>query len=225
MKTRRFRILALTGLLALLAAAVFVKPILGFIGRFPVVDGQPVKADAVVVLYTGVDYYPRLIEAARLYTEGFAETVVINGNRKTDVLRSIERMGYRPCCHWAEDYIRILQLHGVAKGDIVAVSAEDAFDTITEAEAVGGVLLDRKIERILLTTSKFHTRRARYIWRSLFGNRIRIDAVAARSDPYDPAGWWKHGRQVRWVMAEYGAWGYYLWQKVAGGERGMRDET
>ena len=216
MKSPRLRIFTAISLLALLAAVVFIEPILGFIGRVPVVDEQPAKADAVVVLSTGVDYYPRLIEAARLYKEGFVRTVVINGNRKTDVLRSIEKMGYRPCCHWAEDYLRILELLGVARTDILTVSAEDAFDTITEAKTVGRVLLNRKIKRILLTTSKFHTRRARFVWRALFDGRISIAAVAARADPYDPAGWWRDGRQIRWVMAEYGAWGYYLWQKFTG---------
>jgi len=189
-------------------------PILTLIGGFPVVDQKPAPAQAAVVLYTGVDYYPRLIEAARLYREKWVKTVVIDGNRKTDVLRDIEKKGFAPCCHWAENYIRILELHGVARADIMAVSAEDVFDTISEARAVGQALLAAGIDDIVLTTSKSHTRRARHIWRAVFKEKMTVAAAAATSDPYTPSGWWKDGRQIRWVMAEYGAWGYYLWQAL-----------
>ncbi len=186
------------------------------IGRFPVLDQRPAHADAAVVLYTGVEYYPRLLEAARMYNEGLVKKVVINGDRKSNVLREIEGDGYRPSCHWAENFIAILELYGVPKSNIVAISAEDAFDTISEAQIVGRELLDRNISSVIVTTSKFHTRRANYIWRNSFKGKISIATRAAQSDPYTPTGWWKEGRQIRWIMAEYGAWGYYLWQALAG---------
>jgi len=58
-----------------------------------------------VVLTTGVEYYPRLIEAARLYKDGFTDKVVINGNRKTDVLRKLEAEGFRPYCQWDFEWL------------------------------------------------------------------------------------------------------------------------
>ena len=194
-----------------IAGMGFATPILCSIGKFPVYDENPVPSDAVVVLYTGVEYYPRLIEAARLYNDGLAENIVINGNRKTDMLRSLEYKGFVSCCNWAEDYIRILGLFGVPRERIITVSAEDVFDTISEAEAVGKELLERGMKKILLTTSKSHTRRARHIWNRLFKDKLSISVVSAKTDPYDPEGWWRDGRQIRWVLAEYGAWVYYGW--------------
>ncbi|MBW1682560.1 MAG: hypothetical protein JRJ83_14210 [Deltaproteobacteria bacterium] len=47
-----------------------------------------------MVLNTGVEYYPRLLEAAALFKKGRAKWVVINGNRKTDVLRELEGKGF-----------------------------------------------------------------------------------------------------------------------------------
>jgi uncharacterized SAM-binding protein YcdF (DUF218 family) len=185
-------------------------------GRFLVVDDAPVASDAVVVLLTGVDYYPRLIQAAALYKQGFARHVIINGNRKTDVLRLLERRGYRPCCPWYADSVRILQLLGVSAGDIVRVSAEDAYDTISEARAVGRVVLQRRYASVLVTTSKFHTRRARHVWRAMYQGAFAVRAVAARTDPYAPTGWWRDGRQIRWVLSEYGAWFYYYWRVWSG---------
>ena len=43
--------------------------ILTSIGEFLVVDEPPVKSDAVVVLNTGLEFYPRLIQAAALYKQ------------------------------------------------------------------------------------------------------------------------------------------------------------
>jgi len=211
---RNITLLMLFFLLSIFFLIFFAAPIFTCIGKFIVVDEIPTEADAIVVLYTGVDYYPRLIEAARLYREDFAKTIIINGNRKTDVLRRIEKKGFRPSCHWARDHIQILELYGVPEAEIVAVSAEDAFDTISEARAVGKAIIDKNIRSIILTTSKFHTRRAKHIWQTAFQGQIAVTIVAAKSDPYQPSGWWKEGRQIRWVMAEYGAWVYYLWHRL-----------
>jgi uncharacterized SAM-binding protein YcdF (DUF218 family) len=191
---------------------MFSGTILTRIGDFTVFDEKPIPSDAVVVLNTGVEYYPRLIEAARIFREGFADVVVVNGGRKTDVLRSLEKRGFISCCPWYENHVRILSILGVPRDKIVCISAEDPYDTMSEAEAVGNELIRKGLRRVIVTTSKYHTRRARYIWKEMFEDKLSICSVAAKTDPYDPQGWWKEGRQVRWVLAEYGAWVYYWWK-------------
>lgn len=194
-------------------AVIFLHPLLlEWLGSFLVVDAPLVPADAAVVLSTGMEYYPRLSEAARLYREGLVREVVINGNRKTAALRNLERAGFSPCCPWYEDSLRILGIYDVPRERIVAVDAPDAYDTVSESRAVGASLAGSDITRVIITTSKSHTRRALYIWRALFGDRFDIQVAAAREDPFDPAGWWRHGRQIRWVMAEVGAWPYGWWK-------------
>ena len=189
--------------------------ILCFFGDFLVLDDKADRADSAVVLCTGVDYYPRLIEAARLYSSGVVAKVVINGNRKTDVLRALEAKGFEPCCRWDENSIRILQLHGVPRKRIISVSAENAYDTVSEAEIVGKVLLEQGMKNIIVTTSKSHTRRAGYIWKHAYKNQLNITSAGASTDPFDPHGWWRDGRQIRWVLAEYGAWLYYGWKRIS----------
>jgi uncharacterized SAM-binding protein YcdF (DUF218 family) len=202
--------------IALLFIALFLYLSSGMImtrlGDFLVLDEEPVPSDAVVVLCTGVEYYPRLIEAAELFRKGFARKVVINGNRKTDVLRSLEEKGFQRCCPWYAESLRILSMFGVPKDQVISISAEDAYDTVSEAEIVGTEILQKEFTKIIITTSKFHTRRARFIWNKRFGDALSIRSVSAKTDPYDPKGWWKEGRQIRWVLAEYGAWIYYWWK-------------
>ena len=201
-----------------LAVLIFLisGPVLSLMGEWLVRDEAPVPSDVVVVLNTGVEYYPRLIEAAELYISRYARKVVINGNRKTDVLRALEFKGFEGCCPWYEDRVRMLEILGVPRGDIVTISAEDVYDTVSEAEVVGSALVRRGYRNVLITTSKSHTRRAAFIWKTMFKDQLGVKAVAAARDPYDPEGWWKQGRQIRWVLAEYGAWGYYWWKRLMG---------
>ena len=199
-------------LVAALLLYFFSGPIMIMVGEFLVQADEPARSDAVVVLSTGIEYYPRLMEAAMLFQDGFAERVAINGNRKSEALRELERRGFQSCCLWYEDALRVLELLGVQKERVIIINAESAYDTVSEAKLVGEVLSEAGITSIILTTSKYHTRRARYIWKKLFPDRFPIRAVAARNDPFSPEAWWKEGRQVRWVLAEYGAWIYYFWK-------------
>ena len=185
-----------------------------YVGEFLVHDDLPVESDAAVILNTGIEYYPRLVEAASIYKKGLAKKIVINGNRKTDSLRELEAMGFKSCCPWYEDRLRILEMLGVPRYDVIPVSAEDAYDTITEAEAVGRELVQQGYERIILITSKYHTRRAAHIWNKMYQDKLKVISISAKTDPFDPDSWWRKGRQIRWVLAEYGAWIFYYWQKI-----------
>lgn len=183
------------------------------IGVFLVLDDDPITtADAVVVLSTGVDYLPRLMQAANLHRQNLARLVVINGNRKTDVHRRLEQQGYVAPYQWYDGAVAVLVFLGIEPGDIVTVDAEDAYDTVSEARLVGSALQDTDVRKIIITTSKFHTRRAIAIWRHLFPKRFDLQVAAAADDPFSVDGWWHDGRQIRQLLAEYGAW-FYFWGK------------
>jgi len=200
-------------LLLIVLLLVFHHKILSGIGGFLVVQDVPATADAAVVLNTGADMYPRLMEAVNLYNQGTVAKVVINGNRKTAILRSLEGSGYTPPCKWYAEEMGILTHLGVPKESIVAISAEDVFDTISEAEAVGEILLNNSMGKVIIVTSKNHSRRARHIWKKLYRDRLEIYVAPARHDPFDPAGWWKDARQIHGVLYEYGSWIYYYWMR------------
>ena len=178
------------------------------------VDEKPPYSDAVVVLNTGDEYYPRLIQAADIYRDGLVRNVVINGNRKTDNLRELEAKGFKRCCLWYADSVRILTMFGVPEDKIIWISAEDAYDTVSEADNVGKEMIRRNFTKAIITTSKYHTRRAKFIWKKKYKNQFSVFMVSAKMDPYDPDNWWKDGRQIRWVLAEYGAWVFYWWKEI-----------
>jgi uncharacterized SAM-binding protein YcdF (DUF218 family) len=179
-------------------------------GEFLVVDETPLEsADAVVVLTTGVDYLPRLMQAAELYKQGLAKYIVVNGNRKTDIHRKLEKQGYVSPGNWYDSSIAILEFLGVKRTAILFVNAEDVFDTVSEAETVGPVLAQNNIRSIIVTTSKFHTRRSIAIWRHLYESKFDLQVMGASEDPFEVDGWWLHGRQIRQLLGEYGGWLYF----------------
>ena len=186
---------------------------LAYLGNELVVDDVNAKADVAIVLTTGVDYLPRLLQAAQLYRNNRVKNILINGNRKTDAIRKLEQQGFVPACSWDENSLRILEMFGVPREKVWAVNAEDVFDTVSEAQTIKPFLKKYNINSILITTSKFHTRRARYVWQKVLGRKEGIFASAAADDPFDPNGWWLHGRQVKQVMGEYGGMAYYFWKR------------
>ena len=204
-----FAVIVLAFLLYFGPSTILVKA-----GEFLVLDEKPVRSDAIVVLCSDIEYYPRLIEAADLYKKGFGRKIVINGNRKNATLRELESKGFKTCCAWHDRAVRILSLLGVPKKKIIHISVEDAYDTISEAEAVGNELVRQGIKRIILTTSKFHSKRAHFIWTEIFEDKLAVYSVTAKKDAFDPNLWWKDGRQIRWVLSEYGAWIYYYWKTI-----------
>jgi uncharacterized SAM-binding protein YcdF (DUF218 family) len=212
---RRF-LFVLIPLFILLLIVIFSGTILRTMGRLIVVDENPPQADAVVVLNSGIEYYPRLIQAADIYQHGLVRNVVINGNRKTDNLRELEAKGFKRCCPWYADSVRILTMFGVPEDKIIWISAEDAYDTVSEADTVGKEMIRRNFTKVIITTSKYHTRRAKFIWKKLYETQLTVVMVSAKTDPYDPDNWWKDGRQIRWLLAEYGAWVFYWWKEVTG---------
>lgn len=202
-------------LLLLLFGALFYfhSEWLGALGEALVEDDSSATADVAIVLATGVDYPPRLIQAARLYRDKRVEYVLIDGNRKTDVLRKLEQQGFKRAAPWYEDSLRILEMLGVPRDRVLSVSVEDAFDTVSEAQGIIPVLIEYNVGTVIITTSKFHTRRALYVWQKVLKRQDGIYASAADSDPFDPDSWWTDGRQIRQLLAEYGALIYYMWKR------------
>lgn len=199
-------------IIVLLIGSIFLlgKPVLTGMGKFLEETTEILHpADGAVVLSTGVDYTARLIEAAQLYEKGLAKKIIINGDRKSDILKQLEGQGYTTACHWSVHPISILKFLKVQEQDIIVVDAPDAYDTVSEAVITGAVLREQGLLKLIITTSRFHTRRAGYIWQSAFNEVFEIQVAAAQNDPFRPDTWWKNGRQVRQVLAEYGAWLYY----------------
>jgi uncharacterized SAM-binding protein YcdF (DUF218 family) len=178
-------------LLFLLSFAILVllvyparHPLMRMAGHFWVVDDNPVASDAIVVL--GDDNYQadRATRAAELMKAGWAPRVIASGRF------------LRPYASIAELEERDLTARGVPETAVVRF-AQYGEDTRGEAAAVGQFIASKGWKRIIVVTSAYHTRRARYICERSFPPGTTLRVVAARDTDFDPDSWWQHGRSVK----------------------------
>jgi uncharacterized SAM-binding protein YcdF (DUF218 family) len=174
-----FRLLCLIFFLCLVFLVYLARhPLLRMAGSFWVVDEGPVASDAIVIL--GDDNYDgdRATRAAELLKAGWAPRIVASGR------------GLRPSASIAELEEHDLTDRGVPASAIVRF-AHRAENTRDEAAAISQLISSRGWKRIILVTSNYHTRRARYICERSFAAGTELRVVAARDSEFDPENWWR----------------------------------
>jgi hypothetical protein len=174
-----FRLLFLIFFLCLLFLIYLARhPLLKMAGSFWIVDEGPVASDAIVIL--GDDNYngDRATRAAELLKAGWAPRIVASGR------------GLRSYASIAELEEHDLTDRGVPITAIVRF-AHRAENTRDEAAAISQLISSRGWKRIILVTSNYHTRRARYICERSFPAGTGLRVVAARDSEFDPDNWWR----------------------------------
>ena len=196
----------ITSLIALLFLVVFCsalylarRPLLRLAGESWIVDESLDHADAIIVLSDDNFYADRVTRAAELMREGKAPVVVASGRR------------LRPYAGIAELMQHDLIERGVAKENIVSFP-QDADNTLEEAEALRTLVLEKKWTSVLLVTSNYHTRRARYIFRHVFPQGVALAVVSARDGDFDPQQWWKKRKSFKELTREVTGLFVAMWE-------------
>ena len=172
--------------LALLCVAIYLArhPLMRLAGESLVVEDQLEKSDAIILLSDDNFYADRATRAAELYRQSLAPTVVASGVR------------LRPYAGISELMTHDLVERGVPKERVVPFP-QDADNTREEAEALQGLVRQKGWKSVIIVTSDYHTRRARYIFRKVFARDIKIAVASARDADFDPANWYEHRRAVK----------------------------
>jgi len=194
------RLLSLLIFLLLFAAVYAVRyPLMRLAGRLWVVSDSFQRADAILVI--GDDNFSgdRAARAAELYRAGWAPAVVASGRR------------LRPYAGIAELIDRDLENHGVPSSAVVR-SAHDASSTIDEAKSLSHLVGDRHWRHVILVTSNYHTRRARYIFRKVLPADVSLEVVSAPDSEFDPDSWWQTLRGEELFLHEVFGYGFAVWE-------------
>jgi uncharacterized SAM-binding protein YcdF (DUF218 family) len=174
-----FSFMGLLALLAILAFLFLVRhPLLRLAGSFWVVDEPAEHADVIIVL--GDDNYEgdRAARAAALFHEGLSPQVVASGRL------------LRPYASTAEMIAHDLEEHGVPEASVIKFSSRAA-DTREEAVALRGLVVSHGWKRVVVVTSNYHTRRARFICQRVFPRGISVRIASAPDSDFDPSHWWQ----------------------------------
>jgi len=175
------------------------RPILRFVGESWIVEDADSKADALIVLSDDNFYADRATRAAELFREGKAPIVVASGRR------------LRPMAGIAELMEHDLVERGVPKDKIVRL-AHDADNTQEEAEALTKLAAQRKWHSVIVVTSNYHTRRARYIFRRVFPQGIEVRVASAHDGDFDPQHWWEKRKSVKRLTREFAGMAVAIWE-------------
>jgi uncharacterized SAM-binding protein YcdF (DUF218 family) len=171
-------------LLVGLATYAFHRPLLRGFASALTVDDAVAPADFLYVL--GGDVNTRPFHAAALFRRGFAPRVVVP---RTEDRPASER-GFYP--NDADVAVRILQHQGVPDSAIIMLRIPGG---VTSTQDEGRVLRDylqtHPAQKLIVVTSAYHTRRARWtLRRELEGLPVDLRMAAAPDDRFDAGNWW-----------------------------------
>jgi uncharacterized SAM-binding protein YcdF (DUF218 family) len=177
--------------LFVLALVVYLTryPILRLAGNFWVVNESPQASDAIVILSDDDYDAVRASRAADLFKADWAPRIVASGRY------------LRPYASIAELMQHDLADRGVG-ADAVLRFPNRARNTLEEAGAVSTLLSSHGWKKILIVTSNYHTRRARYIYDHVLAPGTELRVVAAPDPVYDPNSWWRTREGLKTFLYE-----------------------
>jgi uncharacterized SAM-binding protein YcdF (DUF218 family) len=206
-------LVVLVSFVALCALLYLVRrPILRFMAESWIVEDADSKADALIVLSDDNFYADRATRAAELFREGKAPIVVASGRR------------LRPMAGIAELMEHDLVERGVPKDRIVRL-AHNADSTREEAEALTKLAAQRKWHSVIVVTSNYHTRRARYIFRKVFPQGIEVHVASARNGDFDPQHWWEQRKSIKELTREFEGMVVAIWELHGRSEAGEASQS
>jgi uncharacterized SAM-binding protein YcdF (DUF218 family) len=185
-----FQTLVFLGFLFILLGAVG----LFFAGEWLVLDEQPTKSDAIVLLSGGM---ARPLYGADLYQSGYAPKVYVSRPVVDEQVLHVERLGIHIPRN-EERYKQILLRKGVPE-EAITFYSQGHVSTVEEAESLKKVIGNRPI-KLLIVTSPYHTRRAKAIFSDIFPN-AEIRVLATPYETFDRK-WWTHKNSAIAVILE-----------------------
>jgi uncharacterized SAM-binding protein YcdF (DUF218 family) len=201
-----------TVLCLFLLAAAGAAWLLVYGGRYLQYEDPLTKADAIFVL--GGTRIERPLEAVDLYKAGYAPLIVLSPGQP-DHAESVLRQRGIEFPTEAELQRDALIRSGVSPAAVV-IPIGSVDNTAQEANLLRSIVLTKHWRRVIVVTSKYHTRRAAFAFRrGLAGTETEAVVRASKYDQSDPAHWWRFRPDYREVISE--------WQKLLAYRLGLSE--
>ncbi len=107
----------------------------------------------------------------------------------------------------------------VPKDKILTV-AHNAENTREEAQILLQQAIEHKWHSVIVVTSNYHTRRARYIFLKVFPQQIGVTVSGANDGSFDPEHWWQSRQGLKELTREWGGMLVAMWE-LRGGAKGL----
>jgi uncharacterized SAM-binding protein YcdF (DUF218 family) len=156
------------------------------LGGWLVVSDALKPARAIVVLSGSMPF--RAMEAGKIYGQGWAPEVWVTRNAHPSSAGALARLGVKVL---GEEFysVEVLEKMGVPPQSI-RILTEPARNTEEEERVIAKELRSAGGQRIIIVTSKPHTRRTKAIWHTLVGDTPEAIIRGSTDEPYDASHWW-----------------------------------
>ena len=189
-----------TVLLVLAAATAAAVWLVVYGGRYLQHEDPLQKADAIFVL--GGARVERWLEAYDLYRDGYAPVILLSPERAEPAETLLRSRGVRFPSTPELQQAALVQL-GVPPSAILA-PAGWVDNTAQEGNVLRAAVQARGWKRLIVVTSKYHTRRSGFAMRrALRGTGTEVIMRASRYDPSHPAAWWRSRADIRFGATEW----------------------
>ncbi len=166
------------------------------LGRWLDKEDPPQKAAAIAVLSGRMP--SRALEAARLYNQGYAPQIWLSYSVEPGAALEKDSVPYAG----EEFYDRLLLLHQGVPDSAIHILAPPVVNTADEMRTFGQALRKENLHRIILVTSRVHTRRTAALWKRLSAKDGEAIVRGSPGDGYDPMLWWRNTGDALDVVRE-----------------------
>jgi uncharacterized SAM-binding protein YcdF (DUF218 family) len=196
-------LITLALLLAGLLGYLFRVQLLTGLARFLIVN-EPIQPADIIFILNG-DAHTRPFRAAELFQQGLAPQIVIPREENSPAAE----LGLYP--NGTDVSVNVLKKLGVPEQNIVIIPIEGGVtSTRDEAVALRRYAAAHGLQRVIVVTSSFHTRRARWIIaRTLSGSSVTFAMAAVPEWKFDDTNWWREERGLISLTNEYIKLVYY----------------
>jgi uncharacterized SAM-binding protein YcdF (DUF218 family) len=158
------------------------------------------KSDVIFVL--GGARVERWLEAYDLYRDGYAPLIMLSPERAEPAEILVRSRGIRFPSTPELQHAALVEL-GVPAAAVLA-PAGWVDNTAQEGSLVRAAVQAHHWTRVIVVTSKFHTRRSGFAFRrALAGTGAAVIMRASRYDTSNPAGWWRSRADIRFAGTEW----------------------
>jgi uncharacterized SAM-binding protein YcdF (DUF218 family) len=168
------------------------------VGQWLVVADPLASAQAIVVMGGRPPF--RAMEAAELYRTGWAPEVWLTRPLEVASETEFRRLGIEVPTEEVYNQ-RALERLGVPASAIRVLPGR-AQNTAQEVRLVADELRLRAGSRVILVTSKAHSRRVRATWQRVVRDDLAGLVRYTAAEPYDPQRWWRHTQDASVVAHE-----------------------
>jgi uncharacterized SAM-binding protein YcdF (DUF218 family) len=205
-RVRRWLLVPAAFVVLLIVVYLLRAPILTGLAKALVVSDPLQHADIIYVM--GGDASSRPLYAAELYKRGLAPRVVIP---RTEVTPA-EKLGAMP--NESDAAVHVMVTRGVPPEAITELSPPGgSTSTVDDARLLAEYAQQQHIQRAIVVTSAFHSRRTRWVIRHQRPPvPFRIMMAPVEDFGFDETNWWKAERGMLNYIQEYIKFVHNWWQ-------------